>query len=72
MLVVSVYQYSAAKPTLYQSTPKLKCVERLNRGEEFYRDMETEVCVGEMRAAVRIVITFHVIHMYYKAALILY
>ena len=47
----------------------MKYVERLDRGEEFYRDTETEVCVGEMGAAVRIVVTTHVIHIIYKAAL---
>ena len=72
MFVVSVHQYSAATLTLYQSSSQLKCVERLNRGEEFYRDTETEVWAGEMKAAVRIVLTFYVIHMNYKAALILY
>ena len=72
MFVVLVHQYSAAKPIIYQSTPQLKYVERLDRGEEFYRDTETEEYVGEMGAAVQIVVTTHVIYIIYKAALILY
>ena len=72
MFVVLVHQYSAAKPIIYQSTPQLKYVERLDRGEEFYRDTETEEYVGEMGATIRIIVIPHVIHIIYKAALILY
>ena len=61
-----------SQTTNYQSTPQLKYVERLDRGEEFYRDTETEDCVGEMGATVRILVIPHVIHIIYKAALILY
>ena len=53
-------------------TSQLKYVERLDRGEEFYRDIGTEESVGEMGAAVRIIVTTYVIHIIYKAALILY
>ena len=50
----------------------MKYVERLDRGEEFYRDIGTEESVGEMGAAVRILIIPHVINIIYKAALLLY